>query len=70
MKQKTATTANLIFWTALAVVIMVCAYFAWSKYGEYTLASFFASLVIHGGGCLFFWAVSDEAIVRYYHNRQ
>ena len=70
MTQKTATRINFAFWAIVAVVIMICAYFAWSKYGDYTVVSFVASLVIHGGGCAFFGVVCNDAIVRYYHNKQ
>lgn len=70
MKKVTAKKINLIFWLVLAIVIMIYAYFAWSRYGEYTSASFMSSLIIHGGVCAFFCAVVDDAIERHYNKDQ
>lgn len=66
MKRKTATAINAAFWIILAVALMVGAYFAWSKNGSYTVGSFLASLLMHGGVCALFGAVFHNAIMDSY----
>ena len=46
---KIAKVLNAIVCLTLTVLLMREVYFAWSIYGPYTIMSFFASLVIHGG---------------------
>ena len=64
MKKNTARKVNAIIWTIIAIVLMVTAYFEWSKYGEYTVVSFFASLVFHGGFSLVVGMQIDELICK------
>lgn len=47
-KYKIARTINILVCVGIVIAIMLCAYNAWSLYGEYTLFSFFASLLLHG----------------------
>lgn len=69
MKQNTALRINAVAWTVIAVAIMSACYFAWSKNGPYTLMSFFASLVFHGGGCAVIGMSVGDAIKRHYYNK-
>ena len=69
MKQSTALNINSVAWMVIAIAIMVACYFEWSKHGDYTLMSFFASLVFHGGGCAVMGACIADAIKRHYHNK-
>ena len=48
-KYNIARIINVLLCLGIAVKIMVSAYNDWSLKGEYTLFSFFASLVMHGG---------------------
>lgn len=64
MKKNTARKVNAIIWTIVAIALMVAAYFEWSKYGEYTATSFFASLVFHGGFSLVVGIQIDELICK------
>lgn len=48
-KYKITKVINILLCMGIVVTIMLCAYNAWSLNGEYTLFSFFASLVVHGG---------------------
>lgn len=48
-KYKIAKVINILFSMGIVVTIMLCAYNVWSLNGEYTLFSFFASMVVHGG---------------------
>ena len=64
MKKNTARKVNAIIWTIVAIVLMVAAYFEWSKHGEYTAFSFFASLVFHGGFSLVVGVQIDELICK------
>lgn len=59
---KTARKINALIWVVIAIVIMVAAYFQWSKYGEYTIGSFFCSLMMHGGFCFFIGYLIDEKL--------
>lgn len=49
------------------VAIMLCAYNAWSLNGEYTLFSFFASLVMHGGLGIMIYCGVDWILRRVFH---
>ena len=69
ISQKTALRINAAAWTVIAIAIMAACYFAWSKNGVYTLASFFASLVFHGGGCAVIGMSVGDAIKRHYYNK-
>lgn len=69
MKKSTARRINAGVWAAVAAAIMICAYCAWSKNGDYTLFSFFASLVFHGGFSLVIGMQVDEFICRKYNNK-
>lgn len=60
---------NAIIWLVIAVFFMICAYNAWSQNGPYTLFSFMASLVFHGGFCLVMGILIDEQIVKHFNNR-
>ena len=57
-----ARKINALIWVVIAVVIMVAAYFQGSKYDEYTIRSFFCSLVVHGGFCFFIGYLIDEKL--------
>lgn len=60
---------NAVVWALIAATLMIAAYFQWSKYGEYTGTSFFASLVVHGGINLLLGVQVDEAICRKYNGK-
>ena len=60
---------NAIVWLVIAVSLMICAYNAWSQNGPYTLFSFIASLIVHGGFCLVGGMFVDEQIVKYFNNK-
>lgn len=45
---KAGKALNAILCVALLIVIMRCVYNEWSKFGDYTVWSFFMSLFIHG----------------------
>ena len=64
MKKNTARKLNAIVWVVIAVVLMVSAYCAWSKNGEYTVVGFFASLVFYGGFSLVIAMMVDESICK------
>lgn len=66
----TARKINLIVWVVAVIVIMSCVYNAWSVWGPYTFGSFFASLVMHGGGCAFTAFIIDESICNYFDKRE
>lgn len=53
---------NAMFCIALVVVIMISAYKTWSMYGEYTIASFFVSLLMHGGFGLMIYLGIDNLL--------
>ena len=60
---------NAIVWLVIAVSLMIGAYNAWSQNGPYTLHSFIASLIIHGGFCLVAGMLVDEKIVKHFDNK-
>lgn len=64
MKKNTARKVNAIIWIIVAIALMVAAYCEWSKHGEYTAFSFFASLVFHGGFSLAVGMQIDELICK------
>ena len=64
MKKNTARKLNAIVWVVMAVVLMVSAYCAWNKNGEYTVVGFFASLVFYGGFSLVIAMIVDELIYK------
>lgn len=64
MKKNTARKLNATVWIVIAVVLMVSAYCAWSKNGEYTVAGFLASLVFYGGFSLVIAMIVDELIYK------
>ena len=69
MKKETAEKINAIAWFAIAIILMWCAYSAWSKNGAYTMGSFCASLVFHGGPCFLGWMLVQEQIDKHYSNK-
>lgn len=64
MKKDTARKVNAIIWIIIATALMVAAYCEWSKHGEYTVVSFFASLVFYGGFSLVVGMQIDELICK------
>lgn len=62
-KMNLARKINVAIWAVSAIVLMVFAYKSWSANGPYTLMSFFASLVMHGGFCLVMGIVIDKLII-------
>ena len=64
MKKNTARKLNAIVWVVIAVVLIISAYCAWSKNGEYTVVGFFASLVFYGGFSLVIAMIIDELICK------
>lgn len=70
MKKNTTRKVNAIIWTIIAIALMVAAYFEWSKHGEYTAFSFFASLVFHGGFSLVVGMQIDELICKRFEKKE
>ena len=68
-RKTTARKINAIFWLVMVIIIMVCAYNAWSENGPYTATSFFASLVFHGGFGLLMCVLVDEQIVKHFNKK-
>ena len=66
-KMNLARKINAAIWVVVAIVLMVFVYKAWSANGLYTLRSFFASLVFHGGFCFFIGYLIDEKICNYFN---
>ena len=64
MKHYTVRKVNAIIWIIVAIALMAAAYFEWSKYGEYTVVSFLASLILHGGFSLVVAMQIDELICK------
>lgn len=60
---------NAIVWLVIAAFLMIYVYDAWSQNGPYTLYSFIASLIFHGGFCLVVGMLVDELIVKYFNNK-
>lgn len=67
MKKEVLYKINILFWFIVAISIMVICYFTWIKYGLYTLFSFLASFLFHGGSCLLFYFICKECITKYYN---
>lgn len=69
-KYNIAKAINILVCMGIVVAIMLCAYNAWSLNGEYTLFSFFASLVMHGGlGVMIYFGV-DSILRRVFHQNK
>lgn len=66
-KYKIAKTINILVCIGIAVTIMLCAYNTWSLYGKYTIYSFFASLVMHGGFAVMIYCGVDWILRRVFH---
>ncbi len=66
-KMNLARKINAAIWAVAAIVLMVFVYKAWSANGPYTLMSFFASLVIHGGFCYLIGYLIDEKIRNHFN---
>ena len=64
MKKNTVRKVNAIIWTIIAITLMVTVYCEWGKHGEYTVVSFFASLVFHGGFSLVVAMQIDKLICK------
>ena len=60
----------ICFCIALGVVLMVLAYNAWSKHGDYTLGDFCISLGLHGGFAFIVWLALDKLIDIIYRGRK
>ena len=69
MKHYTARKVNAIIWIIVTIALMAAAYCEWSKYGEYTVVSFFASLVLHGGFSLVVAMQTDELICKKFNEK-
>lgn len=63
-KYNIAKVINILVCMGIVVAIMHCAYNTWSLNGEYTLFSFFASLVMHGGLGIIIYCVVDWILRR------
>ena len=66
-KYNIAKAINILVCMGIVVAIMLCAYNAWSLNGEYTLLSFFASLVMHGGLGIMIYCGVDWILRRVFH---
>lgn len=66
-KYNIARLINVLLCVGIAVTIMLCAYNAWSLYGEYTTFSFFTSLVMHGGFAVMIYCGVDWILRRVFH---
>lgn len=66
-KYNIAKAINILVCMGIVVAIMLCAYNAWSLNGEYTLFSFFASLVVHGGLGIMIYCGVDWILRRVFH---
>ena len=69
MKVSTARKINAVIWFVAAVALMLYVKVEWSKYGDYTVLSFFSSLVFQGGLCLLIGYVVDEQIVEHFNRK-
>lgn len=49
MRYNLARIINAIVCIIGTIALMICVYHAWSQNGEYTIISFFMSLIAHGG---------------------
>lgn len=64
VKTNTWRKINALVFIALTILLMIYVYFEWSKFGEYTCLSFFASCIIHGGFGMFLLYCFDSLIVK------
>ena len=69
LQENNLIPVNAIIWTIIAIALMVTAYCEWSKHGEYTVVSFFASLVFHGGFSLVIAMQIDELICKKFNEK-
>ena len=69
MKVSTARKINAVIWFVAAVAFMFYFFCLCSKYGDYTVFSFFSSLVFQGGLCLLIGYVVDEQIVEHFNRK-
>lgn len=69
MKRNTAEKLNAIGWFLLAIGLMYMAYKAWSVNGPYTMGSFCASALFHGGPCFLGWILVGEAIEKHFNGK-
>ena len=60
-KREKRNRVNNLLWISICIIIMVCCAFVWKGY---TVASFLASLCVHGGGCGVAWFICREIINR------
>lgn len=68
-KYKKAKAINILVCIGIVIVIMLYAYNAWSLNGDYTLFSFFASLVVYGGWGVLIYFVVDCALRRAFNQK-
>lgn len=68
-KYNIARIINVLFCLGIVVTIMLCAYNAWSLYGEYTSFSFFASLVMHGALGVMIYCGVDYILRRVFNQK-
>lgn len=66
-KYNIAKAINTLVCMCIVVAIMLCAYNVWSLNGEYTLFSFFASLVMHGALGIMIYCGVDWILCRMFH---
>lgn len=65
-KMNLARKINATIWAVVAIALMIFVYNAWSESGPYTLLSFIASLIMHGGFCFLIGYLVDEKIKNYF----
>lgn len=66
-KYNIARTINIIFCIAIAITIMLCAYYKWSENGTYGAFQFISSLVFHGGFAVMIYCGVDWILRRVFH---
>ena len=66
-KYKIAKAINILFSIGVVITIMLCAYNAWSVYGEYTSVNFFISLFMHGTLGIMIYCGVDWILRRVFH---
>ena len=60
MKLKNKRKLNAAIWIAITIIVMIVVGCKWSENAPYTLFSFFASLVFHGGFFFLIAVLIDE----------
>ena len=63
-KYKRYKIFNAVFCVALVAIIMIAAYESWSMHSKYTIGSFLASLLMHGGFGLMIYLGIDNFLKR------